>query len=207
MCITFFFYQVTLSGDILHLLRDNFGHSVYENLINSALPLQCIVPTKLITTQTMDLGYLFNILARRKWLIFTVMLLAAAATFVLIGRKPERYKASVIVSTGIVNYKGINSDDSDAFVQQYQVENAFSNLIEFAKARPTLKLLTLEMLRHDLVSKKDAAFRQPNTELVKISPEELTALTNELTKINLDSLNDPMQSTQHCRSSAVAKPT
>jgi polysaccharide biosynthesis transport protein len=153
--------------------------------------LQYIILTKPITIRTMDLGYLFNILARRKWLIFSVMLLAAAVTFVLIGRKPERYKAGVIISTGIVNYKGINSDDSDAFVQQFQVENAFSNLIEFAKAGPTLKLLTLEMLRRDLVSKKDAAFRQINPKLVPITPEELTALTTELARINLDSLNDP----------------
>lgn len=140
----------------------------------------------------MDIGYLFHILARRKWLILSAMLAAAALTFFLIGRKPEQYKSSVLLSTGIVNYKGINSDDSDAFVQQYQVENAFSNLIEFAKARPTLKLLTIEMLRHDLVTAPQQAFRQTDYRKMTVTDAERTQLTQALAQVNLDSLNDPV---------------
>lgn len=133
-------------------------------------------------------------LARRKWLILSAMLAAAAITFVLIGQKPERYKASTIVSTGIVNYKGIGSDGKDAFVQQFQVENAFSNLIEFVKSRAAIKLLTIEMLRHDLSARSgqgpEKPFRQPNTGAAHYTEESANFVLAALSKINLDSLSD-----------------
>lgn len=142
----------------------------------------------------MDVGYLIRILARRKWLIFAAMLVAAVATFFFIGRKPERFKATVIVSTGIVNYKGINSDNSDAFVQQYQVENAFSNLIELAQSRSSIKLLTIQMLRHDLQAEDSGAvppFRQGNKNLSDFTDDERKTLLTEMAGINLDSISDP----------------
>ncbi len=142
----------------------------------------------------MDVGYLLRILGRRKWLILIAMLAAAVATFFFIGRKPERYKATAIMSTGIVNYRGLNSNDDDAFVQQYQVENAFSNLIEFIRSRSSVKLLTIEMLRHDLLAETSDTvrpFRPANKGLSDFSDEERQTLLRELVKINLDSLNDP----------------
>lgn len=147
----------------------------------------------------MDVGYLLRILARRKWLILIAMLAAAVATFLFIGRKPERYRASVIMSTGIVNYKGLNSNDDDAFVQQYQVENAFSNLIEFIRSRSSVKLLTLQMLKHDLAAEDSGAeqpFRQANKSLSDFTETERQTLVAELAKINLDSINDPSFSQQ-----------
>lgn len=142
----------------------------------------------------MDVGYLLRILGRRKWLIVIAMFAAALATFFFIGRKPERYKATAIMSTGIVNYRGLNSNDDDAFVQQYQVENAFSNLIEFIRSRSSVKLLTIEMLRHDLLAETSDTlhpFRMANKGLSDFSDEERQNLLGELVKINLDSLNDP----------------
>jgi succinoglycan biosynthesis transport protein ExoP len=142
----------------------------------------------------MDFGYLIRLLARRKWLILSVMAVAAAATFLFIEMRPERYKSAVIVSTGIVNYKGINSDNDDAFVQQYQVENAFSNLIEFAQSRSTIKLLTIHMLRHDLSAQGAAPgepFREYDPGLLELSPDDTSRLLPQLTGIQLDSISDP----------------
>lgn len=147
----------------------------------------------------MDFGYLLRILARRKWLIAGAMLAAAVATYVLIGLRPEKYKASVILATGIVNYKGINSDNSDAFVQQYQVQNAFSNLIEFVQSRSSMKILTIHMLKHDLSAGSNGPekpFRPANPKLSNFSQEEQNELMAELAKINLDSINDPSFSQQ-----------
>jgi polysaccharide biosynthesis transport protein len=144
----------------------------------------------------MDFGYLLQILLRRKWLIVAAALVAAVAVFLLIGRRPERYKASIIVSTGIVNYKGLNSSGDDAFVQQFQIENAFSNLIEFAQSRSSLKILSLEMLRHDLTSEGSGSnewpFRKPNLKLYgpDIQRESQQLLTY-LSRIRLDSISDP----------------
>jgi len=148
----------------------------------------------------MDLAYLFNILLRRKWLILGVMATAALATFFFIGQKPERFKSSVVLATGIVNYKGIKSDNSDAFVQQYQVDNAFSNLLEFAQSRTAIKLVTIEMLQHDLAAESgngtEKPFRQANLGLAKFTEEEKKSLFAELQKIHLDSLEDPSFSPQ-----------
>lgn len=147
----------------------------------------------------MDFGYLFRILARRKWLIAGAMLVTALATFTMIGLRPEKYKASVILATGIVNYKGINSDNSDAFVQQYQVQNAFSNLIEFVQSRSSIKILTIHMLQHDLAASSNGPekpFRTANASLSKFTQEEQNQLMAELSKINLDSINDPSFSQQ-----------
>jgi uncharacterized protein involved in exopolysaccharide biosynthesis len=141
----------------------------------------------------MDLGYLLKILARRKWVILTAALAAAVLTFLLIGFKKDKFKSSAILSTGIVNYKGINSDGSDAFVQQYQIENAFSNLTEFVQSRSSLKILAMEMLQHDLKAKASGGqpFRQPNKKLINFTDEEEARFVNLLNKINLDSIDDP----------------
>ncbi len=147
----------------------------------------------------MDFGYLLRILARRKWLIIGAMAVAALATYMFIGLRPEKYKASVIMATGIVNYKGINSDNSDAFVQQYQVQNAFSNLIEFVQSRSSIKILTIHMLRHDLsasINGVEKPFRKANPNFAQFSQEEQNQLLAELSKINLDSINDPSFSQQ-----------
>lgn len=148
----------------------------------------------------MDFAYLLNILLRRKWLILGAMAAAAVATFFFIGQKPERFKSSVVMATGIVNYKGIKSDNSDAFVQQYQIDNAFSNLLEFAQSRSAIKLVTIEMLQHDLGAEygkiSEKPFRQANLGLANFSEDEKKSLFAELQKINLDSLEEASFSPQ-----------
>lgn len=141
----------------------------------------------------MDLGYLLKIIARRKWVILLAAVGAAMLTFVLVGMKAPKYKSTAILATGIVNYKGINSDGSDAFVQQYQIENAFSNLIEFVQSRSTLKILAIEMLQHDLraVAAGQAPFRQPDKKLMYFTDEEQDKLLKYLNRVQLDSLDDP----------------
>jgi len=148
----------------------------------------------------MDFSYLLNILLRRKKLILGVAAAAAIGTFFFIGQKPDRYKSSVVMATGIVNYKGIKSDNSDAFVQQYQVENAFSNLLEFAQSRSAIKLVTIALLQHDFAAERGSgaaqAFRQPNLSLSKFSDAEKQELAAELERIKLDSLGDAAFSPQ-----------
>lgn len=141
----------------------------------------------------MDLGYLLKILARRKWVILAAALGAALLTFMLVGLKSAKYKSSAILATGIVDYKGINSDGSDAFVQQYQIENAFSNLTEFVQSRSSLKILAIEMLQHDLNARasKGTPYRQPNKKLMNFTDEEEARLLKYVNKINLDSLDSP----------------
>jgi Mrp family chromosome partitioning ATPase/uncharacterized protein involved in exopolysaccharide biosynthesis len=146
----------------------------------------------------MDFSYLLQILLRRKWHIAGVMALAALATFYFVSQKPKRFKSSVVMATGIVNYKGINSDNSDAFVQQYQVENAFSNMLEFAQSRGALKLVTISMLQREFRAEKnnESTFRTANRGLSDFTDSEKQSLSTELLAIQLDSLTDPSFSPQ-----------
>ena len=142
----------------------------------------------------MDIGYLLKILARRKWLILSVMLASAALMFFLIGRKPEAYRSTVMVSTGIVNYKGINSSGSDGFVQPYQIANAFSNLIEIIQSQAAVKLLTMQMLKHDLAAEfrgEGTPFRTANKELSDFQEEDALALLDQINEISFDSISHP----------------
>ena len=142
----------------------------------------------------MDFQYLMRILAGRKWLIAAVSLAAAVLAYYMIGRKPLVYKADVVVSTGIVNYKGINSDNKDGFVQEYQVQNSFSNLTEFCQSRSSIKLLTINLLQHDLMlsgGSYEQPFRQPNKALSNFTDAEMAELRDDLRGLKIDSLIDP----------------
>lgn len=142
----------------------------------------------------MDFSHLLHIVLRRKWLILGAMLAAAAMTYIFIGMKPEKYRASTTISTSILNYKGIGEEGGGGFVQQFQIENAFANLIEFIRSRATIKLMTIEMLRHDLAGQyggsAEKPFRQPNKGLVNFSDEDARYVLNEINKLPLDSLSE-----------------
>ena len=98
----------------------------------------------------MDLQYLLNILSRRKWLILTVMIIAAIATYLFVDRLPPTYKSNAQLSTGIIDFKGLNVEEDNPFLQKFTVEISFGNLIEFMKSQRNLQLLSYQLLIHDL---------------------------------------------------------
>jgi polysaccharide biosynthesis transport protein len=137
----------------------------------------------------MDFGYLVQIILRRKWLILGAMATAAILTFVLIGMRPEQYRSEVTVSTGIINYKGFDSDDKDAWVQQYQVDNAFSNLMTLIKSRASIRNLTMDLLQHDMVPAPGVTpFRQPDKALATYTDEEFQKVVEVLKKLKPDTV-------------------
>lgn len=144
----------------------------------------------------MDFSNLLNILARRKWLILAAMLAAAGFTYFLIGARPEKYRASATISTSILNYRGIGDEGGGGFVQQFQIENGFANLIEFIRSRATVKLMTIEMLRHDLAAQAANGpakpFRQANPNLAQFTAEDARLVLSEINKIALDSLSEDL---------------
>ena len=108
----------------------------------------------------MDFRYFLLLLKKRLWLLLLLFVTAAVTTFVLMGRLPRVYKSSAVISTGIVDYKGISVDKENIFVQQFQIENRFNNLIEFIKSRPIMKMMSFEMMLHDF-DPQGTPFRQP----------------------------------------------
>jgi polysaccharide biosynthesis transport protein len=143
----------------------------------------------------MDISYLLRVLSRRKWLILSVMLAAVVATYFLVGRQPEKYQATTVLSTGIVNYKGINSSGGDGFVQEFQIQNAFSNLLEFINSRSNVKMLTIAMLQHDMPGgsayKEGEAFVIADRSLSDYTEEQARQLLQEINQVKLNSLGDP----------------
>jgi len=138
----------------------------------------------------MDVGYLLNILAKRKWLLLSVILLASTATWFLVGKLPSAYKSKAVVSTGIIDYKGVSLQTDNPFIQQFQIESSFNSLIEKMKSRTSIKLLTDTLLLHDLQA--DVAnvkpFREPEAEEIGLSAVELDKAVMKLKTSFTDTL-------------------
>ncbi|RMD71141.1 MAG: hypothetical protein D6818_08150, partial [Bacteroidetes bacterium] len=124
----------------------------------------------------MDIGYLWNILWRRKWLVATSMVLAGVLAFLVVTLLPSRYESSALIETGILNYKGVVIERESAFVQKFQIESSFNQLIEFMKSRTMLQRLSARLLAHDLQS--DEPFREPEdlAALQNLSPQFIESL-------------------------------
>ena len=69
----------------------------------------------------MDIQYFIKILRRRIWLILAVTLLATITTYFLVGSLPDKYKANAVLSTGIIEDRGFNIEDTNVFMQEFVV--------------------------------------------------------------------------------------
>ncbi len=124
----------------------------------------------------MELRYFFSVLSKRKWLLAAVMLAAATATFLLVGKMPHKFKTSALLTTGIVEFHTIRVGEPNPFVQEFEIESKFANLTERMKARPVINALTKRLILHDL---RPAAgvepFRKLDLKKVGFSKERLDA--------------------------------
>ncbi|MFT4758436.1 MAG: succinoglycan biosynthesis transport protein ExoP [Paraglaciecola sp.] len=123
----------------------------------------------------MDIGYFFNILWRSKWLILSVVLISSVAAWLLVGKRPPVYKSSAVISTGIVKFKGKTLSGSVGYIQKYEIESAFSQLMEDMKLPQVIEMLSDTLIKHDYqrIGYNTAPFRQPNYEDLGMSEEEV----------------------------------
>lgn len=131
----------------------------------------------------MDLNYLLNILLKRKWLILSVILVSSIATWFLIGQLPDTYKADSVLETGITTYKGVTLQRDNSFIQQFQIEGKFSNLMERMRSRTVVRSMTKTLLEHDLLAEKP--FRVLDGEKLEMTQNELDDLVMKL-KMNYE---------------------
>jgi polysaccharide biosynthesis transport protein len=120
----------------------------------------------------MELRYFLSVLSKRKWLLLASMLAAATTAFFVVGKMPHKFKASALLSTGIVEYQTIRVGEPNPFVQEFEIESKFANLTERMKARPVINALTKRLILHDL---RPAAGEEP---FRKVDPVKL-GLTQE----------------------------
>ncbi|MEK7256705.1 MAG: Wzz/FepE/Etk N-terminal domain-containing protein, partial [Bacteroidota bacterium] len=133
----------------------------------------------------MDFSYLANILLRRKWLLLSVVLVSSIATWFLVGKLPPVYKAKTVISTGIIDYKGVSLQKDNPFIQQFQIESSFNGLIEKMKSRSSVKTLTDKLLQHDL-DPVNQPFRLPDAEEAGLTQSEFDNLALTLKTSNPD---------------------
>lgn len=114
-------------------------------------------------TPTMDLQYFFNVLWKRKWLLVTVGLIAAITTFFIVGMLPHKFKAQATIEARLIEADMINPLNNNPFIQQFQADAMFSELIAQMTSRRILKLLSEELLYHDLAADgvNEEPFRTP----------------------------------------------
>ena len=108
----------------------------------------------------MDIEFFIQTLLRRKWLLLGASALAGVVTVLVMIQLPREYRANAQVSTGIVDYRGTRLTQTNDFVQKFQVDNAFSNMITEMTGRATLGKLAEIALAHDLNAAQP--FRSPD---------------------------------------------
>lgn len=136
----------------------------------------------------MELQYYLSILWRRKWLIMLSAIVAGSLAYYIISIQPPVYKSEAVLSTGVIDYTGINSGQDNPFIQELQIKMRFNNLMEFVTSRRCLNLLSFHLLNHDLQPEEfgDGAFRK-EVDLSMFDQMELDRL-NSLLATKLDEL-------------------
>lgn len=138
----------------------------------------------------MDILYFWDIIWQRKWLLIGTAGIAAMLTFFLMGLQPPNFKSNAVIATGITAEKRIEVGKQDVFVQKYEIESAFSNLIANMKSRTSLRLLSYQLLMHDLHAKRIGRrpFREiPSDAELTIDESGIRKLMEEL-QLRLDTL-------------------
>jgi polysaccharide biosynthesis transport protein len=106
----------------------------------------------------MELRYFFSILSKRKWLLLSVIIAAATATAFIVGTLPKNYKSSSVIETGLIDYKSVRAvGEANPFIQEFEIESKFANLVELMKGRPAINALTKKLILHDLRPTDSAA--------------------------------------------------
>ncbi len=127
----------------------------------------------------MDFLFFIKVLLRRKWLILFVSILAVVVAYFIASELPESFKSKVVISTGIIEKKNIYTDNENPFVQEFQIENKFSNLIELMTSRLSINMVSYQLLLHDYgfyidSTYKVAPFRTLNEEAaLDFTPTEI----------------------------------
>ena len=148
----------------------------------------------------MDIGYLLNILLRRKWLILSVALAAAVVTFLLVGKLPPTYKADAVIETGIIKFKGRTISRDNPFMQKFMVESAFNDLLDQMVSRRSVRMLTNELLHHDLIKPVETGtdpFRLPDLEDSELSSTDFEDFVAVFTSIGVEDSTDAFRIERH----------
>lgn len=95
----------------------------------------------------MDFSYLFRILMKRKWIIFSATLIAAAVAYILTLNQQKNFKSIAQVATGYTTYDPVRGNENADYSQQ---ETKFNNAIVTFTSPAVINLLSYNLILHDL---------------------------------------------------------
>lgn len=146
----------------------------------------------------MDLLLILNVLWKKKWLLFLVAAASTILTFFALKFLPPQYLSEAILATGIVERRGIDLEQENAFVQQFQINSQFSNLRNRMLSRSNLRTLSYRILEHDLtaMTQGNPPFRTPDEEEWLFNASDATTalkfLSDHLRLNNPSQIEEPL---------------
>ena len=97
----------------------------------------------------MELIRFVRVIWRKKWLILTVVAIAAITAILVTFITPDIYKSSAQLATGITDNQDISLSQEQQAMTFFATQNKFSNLIENMNSRQMLSLLSYQLALHD----------------------------------------------------------
>jgi polysaccharide biosynthesis transport protein len=136
----------------------------------------------------MDLGYLFRVLLKRKWIIIGSSVLAALVAYIITRDEPKHYRSSTRVSTGFSVPDEIKVNEANNG-SVWDVDIRFNNAINTWTSPSVVSLLSYDLILHDLTGpdpfrplspaqKQLATYKRIDIEqAIKVFQEKLATMT------------------------------
>ena len=128
----------------------------------------------------MDFSYLFRILMKRKWIIISTTLIAAAVAYFLTLNQPNKFRSTAQIATGYTTYDPVRLNEN---ADNFQQETKFNNAIVTFTSPAVINLLSYHLILHDLKQTPFTVLSEEDTKKAfqNISKEEaIKAFQNKL---------------------------
>ncbi|GAB2684031.1 polysaccharide biosynthesis tyrosine autokinase [Mucilaginibacter koreensis] len=121
----------------------------------------------------MELRNFFKLLYKHKLTLVIVPVVAVIITFFLVRNQADTYMSQSQIATGIVDQtqkqSGSTISDATDLIQDSQVSQEFSNLIQIIQSKKMLDQVSYQLMLHDL--KSDHPFRKPSKLLLQLNED------------------------------------
>lgn len=93
--------------------------------------------------------FIIKTIYKKKWLVLIVPIIVSIIVYLFLASKPDKFKSSTTVYTGIIS--GYDASSGKSSVQDWMaVDNAIENLINIIKSETTLETVSLRLLARNL---------------------------------------------------------
>jgi succinoglycan biosynthesis transport protein ExoP len=121
----------------------------------------------------MELRNFFKLLYKHRLTLVIVPVVAVIITFFLVRNQADIYVSQSQIATGIVDQtqkqSGSTISDATNLIQDSQVSQEFSNLIQILQSKKMLDQVSYQLMLHDL--KSDHPFRKPSKLLLQLNED------------------------------------